>query len=196
MNCVQRVCVFAMIGFSTVFSSITTIAREDIATNGALTVKQFQWKDHARLSWEDFKGPVSTSHDESAAATCCSIGFKTTAPVDGGKPGLVVYNTFYVNKSWVREDAHLQSILDHEQGHFDLCEIYTRKLRERMSTLDLSSPGIKQQMMDIYAQVSNEYEARQQAYELETTHGTNFAEQRKWQQAIASELMQATLTIG
>jgi len=151
--------------------------------------EQFQWQEHTRLSWDDFKGVVNAPHEESAAATYCSIGFKTNIPAPGAKPEIQVYNAFYINRSWVKSDAKIQSILDHEQGHFDLCEIYTRKLKSRVANFDLNTPGAKQALMDIYAQVSNEYETRQQAYEQETTHGTDLDAQKKWQDTIANELM-------
>ena len=179
----------ALIGIFVCFFSLAATGKDDVSPASNNTAKdKFQWMEHAKLSWEDFRGDVNATHEESAAATCCSIGFKTKAPAAGGKPEIIVYNTFYVNKSWVRTDARIASILDHEQGHFDLCEIYTRKLRDRMHDIDLATPGMKQTLMQIYAEVSKEYEARQQAYEQETTHGTDIATQKKWQDMIANEL--------
>lgn len=183
MNRVQRLCVCALAGLGLAFSSI---AKDNVSVTPAQP--QFQWHEHGKLSWDDFKGPVTTTHEESAAATCCAIGFKTLVPAGAAKPEVVVYNTFYVNKSWVRPDAQIQSILDHEQGHFDLCELYTRVLRDRMAGIDLLKPGVKQQLMQIYADVSREYEERQQAYEEETAHGTIIGEQKRWQGLIAAEL--------
>lgn len=186
MNRVQRLCVCALAGLGLVFSST---AKDNVLVTNAAPL-QFQWHEHGKLSWEDFRGPVTASQEESAAATCCAIGFKTTMPAGATAPQLVVYNTFYVNKSWVRPDAQIQSILDHEQGHFDLCELYTRVLRERMAGINLVKPGVKQELMSIYAEVSKEYEIRQQAYEQETAHGTIIAEQKRWQGMIVAELSQ------
>ncbi len=187
MNCVLRNCVCSLV--LVVACVLSAIGKNSIGANEANSSDHFQWQEHTHLSWDDFKGVVNAPHDESAAATYCSIGFKTNTPAPGAKPEIVVYNSFYINRSWVREDAKIQSILDHEQGHFDLCEIYTRKLKSMVAHFDLDSPGAKNVLMDIYAQVSSEYETRQQAYELETTHGTNLAEQRRWQRIIGSELM-------
>jgi len=155
-----------------------------------LPSSEFQWAEHSKLSWDDFRGTVNAVSEESAAATHCGIGFKTNA-TGGNKPGILVYNTFYVNKSWVRPDAKIPGILDHEQGHFDLCEIYTRKLRDRMNQFDFSAPDIKHALLSIYSDVNNEYERRQQAYEQETIHGTNIPQQKKWQEAISRELADA-----
>ena len=189
MNCVSNGCAYTLMGIFVCFCGFRAIGRGNTSSvNNDNTKDRFQWMEHAKLSWDDFKGEVNATQDESAAATCCSIGFKTNAPTPGGKQEIIVYNTFYVNRSWVRTDARITSILDHEQGHFDLCEIYTRKLRDRMQDIDLSTPGIKQTLMQIYTDLSREYEARQQAYEQETIHGTDIATQKRWQQMIAEEL--------
>ena len=113
-----------------------------------------------------------------------------------------MYNLFYTAQSWVKPDAKLPGILEHEQGHFDLCEIYTRKLRERLSKFDLptSRPALneadfKLALINIYNEVSGEYEARQDAYEQETLHGTNISAQKRWQEMIACELGTATYVL-
>jgi hypothetical protein len=157
----------------------------------ALPASKFQWNEHGRLSWDDFQGPVAPPVDEAAAATHCSIGFSTSCPVPGDKPVVSVFNTFYVDRSWVRPDAKLATILEHEQGHFDLCEIYTRKLRQRIGSINFTgytSAQMSKVLMSLYTEVSQDYEDRQQAYEQETTHGVNIPEQKKWSEVIACEL--------
>ncbi len=191
MNCVQRNCVYALTGLLACFYCYPTMGKENTTneTSPKNAPDHFQWHEHGKLSWDDFKGAVNAARDESAAATCCSIGFKTNTSGPGSKPEIIVYNTFYTNKSWVRPDAKLESILEHEQGHFDLCEVYTRKLKKCMNGIDPDAPGMKEELMRIYSELSNEYEMRQQAYEQETMHGTNIAEQKKWQTMIASDLI-------
>lgn len=179
------------VGFLACMFSIHARAEEDTVTVKANTSDRFSWNDHRKLSWSDFKGAVSAQSDESAAATCCSIAFKVNSDTTG-EPKVSVYNTFYINRSWVKEDARIGSILNHEQGHFDLCELYTRKLRERAEAVDMHSPGLKQELLNVYATVSSEYETRQQAYEQETAHGTNIAEQHRWEEMIAQELNEGT----
>jgi hypothetical protein len=149
---------------------------------------EFQWIEHRRLSWEDFQGPVRANNEESAAATHCGIGFRINGMTQAGKPDVTVYNTFYTKKSWVRHDAKINSILEHEQGHFDLCEIFTRKLRNRVGDISLNTPDIKESLLAIFSEVNNEYEICQQAYEDETTHGTNIHEQKRWMEKISKEL--------
>lgn len=202
LNCAVRSRAYALcIGLflcSPFYAATAKEGRESgaAATNSGTTVSasssavtEFQWKDHNKLSWEDFRGPVNAQTDEAAAATHCSIGFKTNMNNASGKPEVIVYNKFYINKSWVRSDAKIPDILRHEQGHFDLCELYTRKLKQRMDEFNFSaSVNLKQDLYNIYNEISLEYEKRQQAYEQETSHGTNLSVQRNWTNAIAGEL--------
>lgn len=200
MVCAQRKCVYALVGVFVCLQSIAVCGKEGKTLNSeSKYVKntkpvntgpadQFQWHEHSTLSWDDFRGAVNAVTDRSAAATYCAIGFKTNTPVAGGKPEIIVYNTFYAKKSWVRSDAKIASILEHEQGHFDLCEIYTRKLKEGMGKFDFNVPDVMQALMKIYSEINNSYEARQQAYEQETLHGTNTAQQKKWRDMINNEL--------
>ncbi len=164
----------------------TVKAAEAVAVTS--TAAEFQWNEHSRLSWDDFKGNVQPETERSAAATHCGIGFRTKTDCPGGKPKVVVYNTFYTSKSWVRPDAKMPEILVHEQGHFDLCEIYTRKLRARMELFDFSAADVRTALMNIYDEVSREYENRQQAYEQETVHGTNFTQQKRWSEMMSAQL--------
>ncbi len=153
---------------------------------------QFSWSPERKLDWNDFNGPVQPmSVDNVAAATFCSIGFETnTVTQDNPTLKVNVFNSFYVKKSWVRAEEKNNDILAHEQGHFDLCELYTRKLRERMSGITVDVTTLRTTLRTIYAQLQKEYQARQQLYEEETDHGLVITQQKRWQNMIAHELQQ------
>lgn len=179
MICARKSCVYAFFFVSIICSQCIAVSafakgnKDDRPLNSSNSssvepASEFQWKEHQKLSWEDFRGSVNATSEESAAATHCGIGFKVNTSDPKGKPEIIVYNTFYANKSWVRSDAKIASILVHEQGHFDLCEIYTRKLRAMMSNFDFSVADAKSSLMAMFSKVNDEYELRQQAYEAET----------------------------
>jgi hypothetical protein len=197
MECAQRKGVCMVLGIIIIglqsFDSFGKKGEKLNAAAGAGTSEatakkdQFQWQEHSRLSWDDFRGSAYIAN-AAAAVTNCGIGIKTNVSTPGTRPEIIVYNTFYTGKSWVRTDAKIQSILDHEQGHFDLCEIYTRKLRERVSKFDITIAHEKQALINTYTTLNKEYESRQQAYEQETIHGTNIKEQKRWLDMISREL--------
>jgi hypothetical protein len=153
---------------------------------------EMKWIDGSRLSWNDFRGKMpARAKDETAAATYCGIGFETNTIGENEAPKVFVYNTFYANQSWVRPGEQTPEILAHEQGHFDICELYTRMLREKINAAKLNFHNMKAALASIYSQVNKIYQARQQAYEDETQHGLVAAQQQKWQQEIALELEQS-----
>jgi len=151
--------------------------------------KEFPWNEQRRLTWDDFKGPTPANADNSTAAvTFCGIGFEANTTTNESKAKVTVYNTFYTNQSWVRTDGKSPEILAHEQGHFDICEIYTRKLREEMTNASVTVNNLKSVLQSIYDEVNKEYENRQLAYENETKHGTITVQQQRWSKIIAQEL--------
>lgn len=160
------------------------------AENPRLFEREFAWTSARKLTWEDFRGPQQPAMGEDvAAATFCGIGFETNT-ISSLNPELKVnvYNTFYTNKSWVREGLEKPEILAHEQCHFDICELYTRKLRERMGNVKVSVETLKTTLRSIYTELQKEYIQRQEQYEEETGHGVVADEQARWQKMIAMEL--------
>jgi hypothetical protein len=149
---------------------------------------EFSWDPARRLTWEDFRGHVQPyTTDNIAAATYCAIGFETNNVTAGNKVKINVFNNFYPTKSWARNEEKDTHILAHEQGHFDICELYTRKLRERMACAQVDASCLSK-LKVIYRELQKEYEARQELYEDQTNHGLIYAEQNRWQNDISQEL--------
>ena len=152
--------------------------------------KEFSWSKDRKLNWTDFRGVIpSDAHERTAATTACGIGFETnTISTKNNDLYIKVFNFFYADQSWARPGEIDNDVLAHEQGHFDLCELYTRKLRERMSSVKVDVHTLKPILSRIYEQLQREYVARQHAYEAETAHGINIPEQKRWQEQLEKEL--------
>lgn len=149
---------------------------------------EFSWSSGRRLQWSDFRGAVPEGKGRTAAETACGIGFETNSVTGNGPVIVNVYNSFSTVDSWVRPGVTNPEVLSHEQGHFDLCEIYTRRLRERVSKLHLTGRTMKTVLPQLYDKLQQEYIERQQEYEEETRHGIDEQQQRRWQLRIADEL--------
>lgn len=148
----------------------------------------FSWSAGRKLQWQDFQGVAPGHQQHVAAITACGIGYYTNSVSAGERPTITVYNSFYMRDSWVRQEAADERVLTHEQGHFDLCEIYTRLLRQEIAAANITGANMKRELARIYARVTAAYEARQQAYEAETAHGTIAAAQNRWTNQIQAEL--------
>jgi hypothetical protein len=61
-------------------------------------------------------------------------------------------------------------VLLHEQTHLDLTELYARKMR---LVFDASGPDATLMLNFIYNKYIKEFSAAQEAFDLETSHGTH-----------------------
>lgn len=152
--------------------------------------KEFNWSPERKLTWDDFCGRVykPQGEEEAVAVTYCGFGFETNTVTVSNKVQILVHNSFRKDISWVIPDERTPQVLEHEQGHFDLCEIYTRKLRDRFNTLNVTVYNLNSVLADAYREIGDEYKARQEAYETETQNGQNRVQQKKWERIIAKEL--------
>jgi len=89
------------------------------------------WTEGHRLTWDDFEGTPRYDHDEISAITASGI-----VHYKGCKDGHINYKIqayFEKNDSWVKAEALTDHHLKHEQIHFDITELYARRLRKSLS---------------------------------------------------------------
>jgi predicted secreted Zn-dependent protease len=98
---------------------------------------------------------------------------------------------FYPGSSWVKPNRKLASLLKHEQGHFDITEIYARKMSKAIREAKIEcadeakadAAGKK-----ILSRLDKEWEKAEKAYDVETKDGTDAVRQAAASQLIATEL--------
>ncbi len=142
-----------------------------------------EWNEYYRISWEDFRGQPGAN----------SIGDAGAVVQIKAKPFLVRnevhYNVvayFSRPRSWARDTS--DALLRHEQLHFDLAELYARKIRKRID--ELKKSGVTD-VKDINAAIqilldeSNDADRR---YDVETLHGALVKKQKEWERRISREL--------
>ncbi|HXB11149.1 MAG TPA: DUF922 domain-containing protein, partial [Bacteroidia bacterium] len=80
-------------------------------------------------------------------------------------------------------------ILKHEQLHFDICELFARKLRKMMEETDFTKvKNIIPQIQSMYNKVNGEFVRYEEKYDNETNHGENPAKQKLWSDDVANQL--------
>jgi len=152
--------------------------------------KEIEWSPNRKLTWEDFKGsPKSMSNPNIAAQTFCGFGFQTNYVTVLTKTKIFVTTTFTCNLSWVRSDQKNRAdLLEHEQGHFDLCEVYARQLRKKLQEEKLTVFNLNTDANIIFKNIYTLYLDRQELYEKETRHGLEKQKQNEWRTMINNEL--------
>lgn len=150
--------------------------------------REIEWNKNRKLTWEDFKGkPITNSNV--GALTYCGFGFQSNRVTLFKSAKIFVKNTFNCDLSWVRPDQiKRKELLEHEQGHFDLSEIYARLLRTKLNERKLTIANLNTEGNLIFTEVYKSYLDKQEQYEKETEYGLNRTEQQRWNTYIIQQI--------
>lgn len=149
----------------------------DAATN------QLSWNEFYKLQWDDFEAePDKTSLGD--AATSVSIRAKPFLVKKQVKYDVVAI--FNRNKSWARDRS--AELLAHEQLHFDIAELYARKIRKRIRELDHQGVNNIKTYNAAIQELLEESNAVDQQYDIETLHGALTKKQAAWVTRVKEEL--------
>lgn len=147
------------------------------------------WSADRRLTTDDFLKKAPKSDKSVGAITAASI---TVSQIEAkGVVSVLVVATFDKKQSWFRKEAapnDKELILRHEQGHFDLAELYGRKLKKELSLLKVNKRNFKKKINKLYNKILNEYLEFQKIYDVETFHSINKEKQLEWDEEIKKEL--------
>ena len=149
------------------------------------------WDENKRLTWEDFKGKIPPAAVP-AATTASGISYSYSANLlhHEVKLDFEVNAFFYPNESWYKPTVCTENTLAHEQLHFDIAELFARKMRNRLRRTSFSD-NVKAEVREIYQDILKELEDYQDQYDWETNFSRNFEKQGEWNQKIAKALEEA-----
>ena len=141
------------------------------------------WQSSRKLTWDDFKAaPLKLGN--TAALTTTHLGFSYR--VVNGDVSYDIDCRFQKSRSWglVKNDW----ILKHEQGHFDIAEIFARKLKKGISEYTFNKNSFQKDLDAIYKSVTDAKDNFQQQYDDETDYSRNKEKQEAWLKKIEGEL--------
>lgn len=142
------------------------------------------WSKKRKLTWDDFKGVKNDTVFINLAESYTEIRMI---------PYLNKFNTysyivlafFHKNKSFTNTNSS-DNILCHEQLHFDITELFARKIRQEIQIQESKSSYVN--YSSIYKKIHKNYRMFQKLYDAETVHSTNFEMQQKWKNDIVHKL--------
>ncbi len=144
------------------------------------------WREDDPLEWSDFHGPPEPEQGVDALSSCGLIC--DPALSRNGMLRFDVNAYFSPTDSWVDRPDASRLLLHHEQGHFDIGEIYARKMRQRLARTAFDRSRLNEQITIIYQETFEEYREAQATYDRVSGHSTNTAGQREWDRWIDREL--------
>ena len=141
------------------------------------------WRADRKLTWADFQAePVKGSPNAALTSTTITVELGYTRDT-------LIYHIrcqFDKSKSWV--SIKNDYILSHEQGHFDIAQIYARRFSKELKTQMIPSTNFKKDFDKIYGGIMRQQHARQLAYDAETNFSINKSKQEEWLRKIEEEL--------
>ncbi|GMN08269.1 hypothetical protein MTsPCn5_36580 [Croceitalea sp. MTPC5] len=146
------------------------------------------WSWERRLTWNDFKGRVPPDAVP-AATTASGISYKYSANLLHHEVDLdfTVDAFFYPDESWYKPEVCDDLILSHEQLHFDISELFARKMRLKLERTAFTE-NVKSEIRKIYKETLKELSDFQDQYDWETNFSRNTKAQLEWNSRIAEAL--------
>lgn len=154
---------------------------------------EIEWTVDRKLIWDDFKGsPDKKAFPNAVAVTNSAISFESGSfnPFKDGK--LFVRNMFNTYGSWVLPEGKTDYVLRHEQIHFDITEIYTRRLRKALIDANVTTKS-SSRAYAIFDSIKNEWEEKQKRYDYDTQNGIKKETQEEWEAFVKLELLKYDL---
>lgn len=150
--------------------------------------EEVPWNPNKRLYWKDFKAELpSNAHAAATTASGISYEFSTRYVENKMIVDYKVYAFFYPTKSWYNPKICNEITLVHEQLHFDITELFARKMRTEMAATDFTK-NVKAEVKAIYKRTLRELNNFQNRYDDETNYSRNLEQQKIWIQSIEKEL--------
>lgn len=139
------------------------------------------WKKTRLLTWDDFKGRPEKRF---AVASTHYVLYRYVSE-DNGKIYAHVLSCFLPKESWKRKNYSDEYILRHEQKHFDIVELYARKLRKVLTTISVKNEEDAEEKLDaLYKIYDKKMDVFQNLYDDETNNSMDSEKQKQWEENI------------
>jgi len=145
------------------------------------------WSESYKLSWSDYLGtPDYSAHD---AVTW--VSYQTTQI--GLREDAILFDIrccFIKSKSWKRPNVS-NNLLKHEQLHFDIAEIFTRKIRKEFLKFKCYSFNLDEcfyELKEIREMIVMQDTEFTKQYDQETNFSKNKEKQKEWEKKIKAML--------
>jgi hypothetical protein len=155
-----------------------------LSFNKTIAQDTIYWQPTYKLKWEDFKGiPDSSSKD--GAISRPGVKYHLSANEDSFNVKVICF--FIRSKSWSKFKKN-DTLLLHEQGHFDIAELFARKLRKAFAEYKFNAQTVGKDIDNLFIFNRQERTEMDVLYDKETNHSQNKQQQVLWNKKIKAEL--------
>ncbi|WP_394660433.1 DUF922 domain-containing protein [uncultured Chryseobacterium sp.] len=158
--------------------------------SNTIFAQKIYWAEGKKLNWNNFKSRVNNQRGANVVAyTNCGWSYSYVKSSNPKAPVKITIETiFNEDKSWKDDKRINDYVLLHEQKHFDVAEVFARKLRKETSEKIKTGADFDKYFKLIYNSILKEYQDFQRAYDGETKNGMIEEKQSEYNRMIAEEL--------
>ena len=149
------------------------------------------WRKRGLL-WKNFQGRVDSVGPLAGALAVTNSRLEQYYYRVGDEIHFVIAAWFYPNRSWVKKivlnSRRSDEVLSHEQHHFDLCELYARKIRKYLGTVVFTDQTYQTEIAELFKKFHEEYRLEQNKYDAELNNHVYRLDE--WTDSIDAEMKQ------
>ena len=149
------------------------------------------WSPARKLVWTDFRAlPVRNLGVAALSSTSIQVQFEF-------RDHSMVYHIrcrFDKNSSWGR--IRTAYILSNEQLHFDIAELFSRKLNRALKAFGAAGKDQENEVHRLYGSMMLAYRKTQEEYDRQTDFSINKPMQEVWSEKVRSELKELNAYAG
>lgn len=151
-------------------------------------IDNIEWSETRKLNWADFAG----SPEDAAfyvASTNSGIHFTYSFKTKNGITEVTskVSCIFLPDKSWFKPGKVSDYVLRHEQTHFDISELFARKLRKKIANAKFTK-NLKQEIESLYKANEIERQTMQAKFDKDTDHSKKENAELQWETFVELQL--------
>jgi len=164
------------------------------------------WSPASPISWQDFRcsPPANATRLSEVAAIHMTIQWRASYVIrsQGGMlswagtiENVAVSNTMDPTLSWVIRSRASDDALRHEECHFDLNEVYRRKVAAELSCIRAEGrsseevqSSLEQKLHETASGILERLTQMHAIYDEQTAHGTGLAAQMSWEGRVSAWL--------
>jgi hypothetical protein len=164
-------------------AGFSTVAPAQTIPGGSL-----HWSASRPLVLADFKGRPKPG-EAHAALTSATIVAQVACRSNQFSGH--VQAAFDPTLSWVRDPATITpKLLRHEQLHFDITEVYARRLRQKLAGVSIPCADLGPTFQRLSKGVYADWAKAEDQYDRDTNHGLKPEQQAQWEAQVQQQLQE------
>ena len=147
------------------------------------------WDAGRQLNWKDYNGQADNNAPNDAR-TFGGMNYEYQKQANGDLK-FILYVTFDPKQSWVKKKKATDYLLNHEQCHFDIYEIYGRILMKQLHDQNIfKDKNFNNKVKELFQNNFHDMYKFQDEYDKETHHSEIEPKQKEWTEKIKAMLTQ------